>query len=176
MNVRWSHCVLKAHNVDTLVDFYCDAFGWQVADRGGLGEMEIVFLSGSSTDHHQMAIMSGRPEGDGGSLDHNAFRVDSIADVKATLAKMSENPAVKYAVPITHGNAVSVYFVDPEGNGIEIFADTPMHVPQPHAGKWDPAMSDDEILADLDERYGELEGAMKMEAYRAQQAEVFGEA
>lgn len=175
MNVRWSHCVLKAHNVDTLVDFYCETFGWRVADRGMVGDSQIVFLSGSSADHHQMAIMSGRPDGPGGALDHNAFRVDTLADVKDVHRRMAAHEHVKYAAPLTHGNAVSVYFVDPEGNGVEVFCDTDLHVPQPVVEGWDPSESDDAILAGLAESYAGADGVMAMDAYRAQQAEVFGE-
>ena len=49
--------------------------------------------------------------------------------------------------PVTHGNAVSVYFKDPEGNGIEIFCDTPWHVPQPQVGFWDPSQDAEQVLA-----------------------------
>ena len=177
MNVRWSHCVLKVRDLDKMAQFYCDAFGWKVADRGELSpDNEIVFLSGSSTDHHQLGLTNSRAESDDTNVDHNAFRVDSIADVKDMLARMGEHPDVRYAVPVTHGNAVSVYFADPEGNGIEIFCDTPLHVPQPVIGKWDPSLSDDEILAALEAEFGSIDGAMSMETYRAKQAEIFGEA
>ena len=42
MKVSWSHCVLKVYDLEPMVEFYCDLFGWQVADRGGIGEQEIV--------------------------------------------------------------------------------------------------------------------------------------
>ena len=32
---------------------------------------------------------------------------------------------------VTHGNAWSIYFADPEGNRVEAFVDTPWHTPQP---------------------------------------------
>jgi hypothetical protein len=33
--------------------------------------------------------------------------------------------------PVDHGNAWSIYFKDPEGNMIELFADSPYYTPQP---------------------------------------------
>ena len=33
--------------------------------------------------------------------------------------------------PVSHGNAISVYFRDPEGNRVEVFIDTPWYVSQP---------------------------------------------
>ena len=48
---------------------------------------------------------------------------------------------------VTHGNAWSVYFADPEGNRIELFVDTPWHTPQPFAEPFDIEASDAAIMA-----------------------------
>lgn len=176
MNVQWSHCVLKVRDIDAMVAFYCDALGFRVADRGPLGpDTDICFLSGSSTDHHQIAFTTGRSPEDGGSLDHNAFRVDSVADVKEVYHRIAADDRSPYAAPITHGNAVSVYFADPEGNGIEVFCDTPWHVKQPQVNKWDPSLDDDAVLASVEEMFKDTGEFMPMEQYKTQQAKVFGE-
>lgn len=176
MKVSWSHCVLKVRDLDAMVAFYCDALGFVEADRGELGpDQPIVFLSGSSTDHHQLGLMTGRPDGDGGSLDHNAFRVDSVEDVQAMVEWVSADERIGDGFPVTHGNAISVYFSDPEGNGIEIFADTPWHVTQPQIKGWDPGKSADEILASVKSRFEDADGFAPMQEYRAAQAEAFGE-
>ncbi|MDJ0768954.1 MAG: VOC family protein [Ilumatobacter sp.] len=176
MNVRWSHCVLRVRDLDAMADFYCDALGFRVADRGEVGRStEIVFLSGSSTDHHQLALMQGRTSVEAGSLDHNAFRVDSIDDVKAVHDWVAADDRVGPGFPVTHGNAVSVYFADPEGNGIEVFCDTPWHVRQPQISSWDPTLSADEVLSAVRAEFEAVDGFMPMEQYREQQAEAFGE-
>jgi catechol-2,3-dioxygenase len=161
-----------------MVAFYCDLLGFRVADRGPLGPdgPEIVFLSGSSSDHHQMAFAAARGPEDASSLEHNAFRVDSLADVKEMFARLSADARVEGILPLTHGNAISVYFADPEGNGIEIFCDTPWHVQQPQARPWDPSKSEDEVLASVEADFGDAAGFMPMEAYRAEMAKTFGEA
>jgi catechol 2,3-dioxygenase len=43
------------------------------------------------------------------------------------------------------GNAVSIYFGDPEGNMIETYLDTPFHVTQPHGDPLDLDQPDDVI-------------------------------
>ncbi len=48
-------------------------------------------------------------------------------------------------LPICHGNTWSLYFNDPEGNGIECFIDTPFHVAQLFANGFDLDQSDEEI-------------------------------
>ena len=50
-------------------------------------------------------------------------------------------------MPLTHGNAWSIYFSDPEHNGVEVFIDTPWHVQQPQAKPLDLTKSTDEIVA-----------------------------
>ena len=48
-------------------------------------------------------------------------------------------------IPICHGNAWSLYFNDPEGNGVECFVDTPFHVAQPFAQGFDLDQTDEQI-------------------------------
>ena len=55
--------------------------------------------------------------------------------------------------PMTHGNAWSIYFSDPEGNGIEVFCDTPWHVRQPQGRSWDMSKSNEEVAAETHEAF-----------------------
>ena len=88
MNIRWSHAVMRVKDLDAMVEVYCDAFGWRVADLGEVGPgTRIAFLSGSSSDHHQLGLLEGRTD-DGTNLEHNAFRVDSVAEVLTMHARM----------------------------------------------------------------------------------------
>ena len=48
---------------------------------------------------------------------------------------------------MSHGNTWSVYFTDPEGNGIEIFCETSYHVAQPAGEPWDTNSTEDELRA-----------------------------
>ena len=176
MKVEWSHCVLKVRDLDAMVKFYCDALGFKLADQGELGPGRLIaFLSGSSTDHHQLGLMTGRSDDDTTSLDHNAFRVGSVEDVQAVVQWIEDDERIGSGFPVTHGNAVSVYFSDPEGNGIEIFCDTPWHVRQPQVGPWDPSKSADDVLAGVKAHYEADETFTSMADYQAGQAKIFGE-
>jgi catechol-2,3-dioxygenase len=46
---------------------------------------------------------------------------------------------------VSHGNALSLYFRDPEGNRIELFVDTPWYVQQPVRIAMDMRLSDAEV-------------------------------
>ena len=178
MNFSWSHCVVRVRDVDAMASFYGDLLGFRIADRGLLGPEgpEAIFMSGRSSDHHQIAFVASRGPEDASSLEHIAFRVASIADVQEMVARVSADDRVANCGPITHGNAVSVYFSDPEGNGIEIFCDTPWHVKQPQLRFWDPAQTAEEVLAHVEESFRDEPEFGPMDDYRAKKAKEFGEA
>ena len=149
MQLRWSHLVLLVRDMDEMIDFYTKVLGFRITDRGdlpGSDDSGIVFMSQVPTDHHQIAFVSGsRDENPPNSVQHLAFRVDSLDDVKRMNERLSEDGRVEGRLPLCHGNAWSIYFADPEGNGIEIFCDTPWHVRQPQAKVWDPTKTNGEI-------------------------------
>ena len=49
---------------------------------------------------------------------------------------------------------LSLYFNDPDGNGLEVFWDTPWHVAQPQGQPWDITMSKDEALTWVEASFG----------------------
>jgi catechol 2,3-dioxygenase-like lactoylglutathione lyase family enzyme len=149
VRLRWSHAVVYVRDLDEMVDFYTHVLGFEVTDRGPIGpegSPELVFLSQVETDHHQLALLPVR-SGDEppNTVNHFAFRTDSLADVRAAAERLREDGRAEQIDPVTHGNAWSIYFRDPEGNGVEIFCDTPWHVRQPQARPWDPSLSDAEL-------------------------------
>ena len=178
MQISWSHCVLKVRDIEKMISFYEDTLGFVVADRGAImggDSPEIVFMSGSSSDHHQMAFVASRTDDDATSLDHNAFRVETIGDVKTMIERVAKDDRVEAHAPLTHGNAISVYFKDPEGNGVEVFCDSPWHVRQPAGQGWDPTMSDEDVLADVKAKFQDDPEFCPIEEYQARKAREFGE-
>jgi catechol 2,3-dioxygenase len=83
-----------------------------------------------------------------------AFRsAGDLDDLKALKATLEADPRISGIMPLTHGNAWSVYFRDPEQNGVEIFIDTPWHVRQPQGEALDLANTNDEIVATTEARF-----------------------
>ena len=77
---------------------------------------------------------------------------------------------------ISHGNAWSCYFKDPEGNTVEAYLDTPFHVPQPHGEALDLSKSDEQILRETEAACRADPGFMTMEAFQATLATRLGQA
>ena len=162
MSLRWSHSVVYVRDVDDMVDFYCNVLGFEVTDRGPLGPPdgpEILFMSQVATDHHQLAFISTRKNEEASNThNHMAFRTESLGEVRRFAEALRKDGRASTLLPLCHGNAWSIYFADPEGNGLEIFCDTPFHVAQPQGKPWDEALSDEELLEWTRSEFGEQPG------------------
>ena len=118
-----SHVVLYTRDLDKMVAFYRDVVGL-VKYREHPGRM--VFLTADpEAEDHELALVKGR-EGDAKIIAHIAWRVETPADVKEFYERFK-----RLGVPIDHcvshayevmGNTVSCYFLDPEGNCLEVYA------------------------------------------------------
>ena len=71
---------------------------------------------------------------------------------------------------ISHGNALSFYITDPEGNGVEIYTDTPWYVPQPHGVPIDLSLPNDEIMAATERHCRETSGFLPLDAWKSEVA------
>lgn len=145
---RLTHMALFAQDLDKMVDFYTRVMGLTVSDRGGAtsAPVQMVFMSSDPEEHHQFVLASGRPEYATFSVAQQiSFLVNSLDELREMHERLTEE-GMNINRTVTHGNAWSVYFDDPEGNRIELYAHTPWHVPQPHSHPFDIGLANDEIM------------------------------
>jgi catechol-2,3-dioxygenase len=115
--------VLHVNDLEKMVSFYRDVLGL-VKYREYPGRM--VFLTPDpKIEDHQLALTKGR-EGNAKIIAHIAWRVDTPGDVKEYYERFKAL-GVKIDHCVSHayeemGNTVSCYFLDPEGNRLEIYA------------------------------------------------------
>ncbi len=159
ISITFSHVGLYVTQLDRMVDFYTRFFGFVVSDRGGFaGGVQIVFLTRDANEHHQFVLVTGRPA----DLPFNvvnqiSFRVDSLRTLRQLHAALKNEPVTDIR-PISHGNALSVYFLDPEGNRIELLIDTPWYVPQPVRFPVDLSLPDAQLWASIEEHARTIPG------------------
>lgn len=138
-------------DVARMEDFYTRLLGFTVTDRGDLetpdGKVFLVFLSREPREHHQIVLVTGRPERlPFNPINQISFRMAEFSGLREMHRRLvAEN--VKELYPVSHGNALSVYFLDPEGNRIELFVDTPWYVSQPLRIPMDMSLSDAQLWA-----------------------------
>jgi catechol-2,3-dioxygenase len=147
MGLKLSHAFINVADVNKVVPFYTDILGFQVTDRGHInGDIEAVFMSQDADNHHQIALAGTLKDNDGlRNLGHVAFRLDSLDDLRALKQRLTLE-GIAIGREISHGNAWSLYFADPEGNGIECFVDSPFHVSQPQGKPTDIDLDDEALL------------------------------
>lgn len=172
IHARLAHVGIYAHDKPKLEQFYTTVLGLVITDKGtGRNGIELTFMSASPENHHQFVLVSGRPDTNGyNPINQISFMVDSLAQLREVHRRALANGATDMRV-VSHGNAWSCYFKDPEGNTVEAYLDTPFHVPQPHGVPFDLSKSDEEILRETEDHCRKDPGFMMMSEYKKRMAE-----
>ena len=170
--LSFSHLGIYVADLARMEDFYARVLGFTVTDRGALatrrGAVTLVFLSRDPRDHHQIVLAGGRPaELPFNPINQISFRMHDLAGLRQMHARLVAE-AIAEIAPVSHGNALSVYFLDPEGNRVELFIDTPWHVDQPLRIRLDLGLPDAALWAKVEADARQLPGFRPVEEWRAE--------
>ena len=158
-------------DVARMQDFYTRVLGFTVTDAGDMetprGRLQFVFLSRDPREHHQIVMASGKPRELGfNPINQISFRMAEFKGLREMYRRLVAEE-VKELHPVSHGNALSVYFRDPEGNRIELFVDTPWYVQQPVRIPMDMKLSDAELWKWAEAEARKIPDFQPVEAWRA---------
>jgi catechol 2,3-dioxygenase-like lactoylglutathione lyase family enzyme len=172
----FSHLGIHVTDLSRMEDFYTRVLGLLVSDRGTLPDgPTLVFLSRDPDQHHQIVLVTGRPPGVGYNVVNQiSFKLPTLAALKEMHARMRAEGVKEFRI-VTHGNAWSVYFPDPEGNRLELFVDTPWHTPQPFAEPFDLEAPVETILAETEAICRRRPGFVSRPDWRTAQVGRMGE-
>lgn len=124
-NIKIGKASLNVKNLDLLVDFYTNKIGMDLIEKENniakLGVVEKVLLELVQVDKEANEKLTG--------LYHVAYLLPTRADLGNALFSLLVRNAPIYGAS-DHGYSEALYLNDPEGNGIEIYADRPKE-------KWD---------------------------------------
>lgn len=165
-----SHMGIHVQDLPRMEDFYTKVMGLVVTDRGKAFKfpIDLVFLSSRPNAHHQLVLATGRPkDADYSVINQMSFEVASLDELREMNRRVKEASVTDF-IGINHGNAWSIYFRDPEGNRIEVYLDSPWHVPQPHGDDLDLDMSDEEVLRKTLDAIKDDPGFMPREEFEAE--------
>jgi catechol-2,3-dioxygenase len=170
-----SHFGINVMDIDQMVSFYTRVFGLVVTDRGKLEDgPELAFLSHDPDEHHQLVLVTGRPEGTKDSVVNQiSFKLPELENLKAAHARARAEGIEQFRI-VTHGNAWSIYFGDPEGNRVEMFVDTPWHTPQPFAAPLDIEAPSEAIRAQTEAICRNRPGFSSRSAWRTAVSQKMG--
>jgi len=161
----FSHLGLYVQNLPVMEEFYCKILGFYVTDRLGNGDQEMIFLSRSLQEHHQIVLAPGRPQTAASTINQISFEIDSLNNL-INAYKGLVSKGVRDMQSMNHGGSWSLYVPDPERNTIELFVRTNWYVP-PHATtSLDLNHSEVDILEQTKQLANKTPGSMTWELWR----------
>ena len=117
------HVVLRVTDLERAERFYNGVLGLPICARLDQGGMKMAFFS--LGNHHDFAVMEVKGERSGRDspgLDHVAFNIGTSMDELREAHAALEAAGVA-STPIDHEVSKSLYFQDPDGNGVEVYID-----------------------------------------------------
>lgn len=138
--------------------FYRDVLGLEITD--GSVEDGYVFLSSRpDEEHHELLLTPGRTVEKGQLLlQQVSFRCDSYQDIAEYFKRFNEL-GVEIDMTVSHGNAVGIYFYDPERNRIEVYWHTGLSAKQGFLEYLDLSLPWKDVMAQVSgtvEKYGKV--------------------
>lgn len=170
--VAFSHIGVYVHDLQAMEQFYVDLLDFTVTDRGLLSRdgrtRSVVFLSRDPDEHHQIVLADGRPKLiDFNPINQISMRVKSFGAL-ARFHQRFRDAGRTETDPVTHGNAVSFYAPDPEGNRLELYWNTPWYVSQPMVQPIDLARPEAVLMAEIEQQAQGLPGFRPKSEWRAE--------
>ena len=122
---RIGHIVLKVRSLERSRPFYTEVLGLEVMKE--LPQVKMLFLASNRRDHHEIALAevgehAGAPKPGDVGLAHCAFRLKTAEDLRAAYREFKER-GVPISFTVNHGVTRSIYFLDPDGNQLEVYVD-----------------------------------------------------
>jgi catechol-2,3-dioxygenase len=116
------HVVLNVRDLNTSLAFYTAALSMELVTHNT--ERQMAFLS-FGTQHHDIALCQAPASADRGTLglNHLAMQIEGgIEELRQLYGKLLQAGA-QIDRTTEHSTTLSVYFFDPDGNRLEIFAE-----------------------------------------------------
>ena len=119
--VLFAHFVLRSSNIQPMIDWYSAVLNMHVVQRTDY----ICFLT-YDDEHHRLGIVNlaglEAPDAGNSGLAHVAYTFADIGTLLSTYARVKKL-GIAPARCIHHGPTVSIYYRDPDGNGVELQVD-----------------------------------------------------
>jgi catechol-2,3-dioxygenase len=170
--LHFSHMGIYVRDLGIMEEFYCRMLDFTVTDRGDLKRngriIQLVFLSKDPDEHHQIVLAAGRPEADGfNPINQISLKAGTLETLVSYHRRFLDENWTDID-PISHGNAVSFYVPDPEGNRLELYWDTPWYVSQPMAQQIDLTLPAALLLERVEAQARALPGFKSHAEWRAE--------
>ena len=125
---KLGHVGIYAQDFATMRDFYTRVVGLQIADEA----TNACFMSSDpDREHHEFVLFQASGPEQKTCVQQISFSCEKLEDIVEYYNRFKENN-VKFRSITSHGNAVGLYFFDPEDNVCEVYWTTPWKAHQPY--------------------------------------------
>ncbi len=167
---KLGHVGIYANDLENMRDFYTRVVGLQIADEAP----NAVFMSSDpEREHHEFVIFRSSGPEQQTCVQQISFSCENLEDVVQYYRRFKDN-GVRFRSVTSHGNAVGLYFYDPEDNVCEVYWTTPWKARQPYGVAVDLTRDIDEVKRLIEEDvkvYGET-GHRDPESFVRQQEQL----
>lgn len=143
---KLGHVGIWARDFEKVRDFYANVLGLHVSDQ----TPNVAFMtSDPQREHHEFAVFRATKPEQHTSVQQISFSCERLEDVVEYYRRFKEH-GVRFSRVTSHGNAVGLYFYDPEDNHCEVYWTTPFEARQPYGVAIDINRPVQEILAEVE--------------------------
>ncbi len=130
---RIGHAALRVRDPDKAKKFYTEVLGFDIVEEDPEhGGCFMRLSSDQNSDGHSLDLVGvedpetalAPPGSNGVGVVHIAIKVDSFEDMRDAYDHLKDH-GVEVNRLIEHANQRSMYFTDPDGNGLEIYYEYP---------------------------------------------------
>ena len=137
---KLGHVGIWAQDLPRMRDFYSRVVGLQIADET---DTACFMSSNPDREHHEFVLFASGPD-QKTCVQQISFSCSRLEDVVAYYQRFKDE-GVRFRSVTSHGNAVGLYFFDPEDNVIEVYWTTPWKAHQPYGVAVDLTRDLDEV-------------------------------
>ena len=115
------HFVLRVRDIERSIEWYKAVLDMEIVQRGE----KLAFMT-YDDEHHRIALfetpVESEPTPGAPGLDHVAYCFPNLGELLSTYKRLKTLDILPY-MPINHGPTTSLYYHDPDGNGVELQID-----------------------------------------------------
>ncbi|MBM3341295.1 MAG: glyoxalase [Betaproteobacteria bacterium] len=143
---KLGHVGIFAQDFEKLRDFYSQTIGLTITDE----TPSAAFMSSNpEQEHHELLVAKAADASQRTQVQQLSFSCQNLSDIIGFYQKFKAQ-GVKVSRAVSHGNAVGLYFYDPEGNHCELYWTTPFKARQPYGVAVDLTQPEAEILRGIE--------------------------
>jgi catechol-2,3-dioxygenase len=126
---KLGHVGIYAQDLENMRDFYTRVVGLKITDE----TPNALFMSSDpEREHHEFVIFRSESPEQKTCVQQISFSCENLDDIVQYYDRFKAQ-GVRFRSVTSHGNAVGLYFYDPEANVCEVYWTTPWKAHQPYA-------------------------------------------